>query len=189
MNDHVSFRLGDSIPYATLCDVIGVQFVWLSHGCSLAFRDKVVLRGVECCLWDMCTTGRRLACAQPACGPRSTNSWSPLIVGDAAKEEKPGPLQLIDGAQQATWIREVDIWHFRISVRGGEQSGCRWPYCTVVEEREMGVRAGPWQEPEMSTRQTRGNQTLTFTHLHVPATSYLILLPLYDTRTREPRLS
>ena len=50
-----------------------------------------------------------------------------VLVGDAAKEEKPGTLQLRDGAQQATWIREVVIWHFEVSARGGEQSGCRWP--------------------------------------------------------------
>ena len=32
-----------------------------------------------------------------------------VLVGDAAKEEKPGTLQLRDGAQQATWIRKVVI--------------------------------------------------------------------------------
>jgi hypothetical protein len=50
-----------------------------------------------------------------------------VLAGDAAKEEKTGTLQLGDSAQQATWIREVVIWYFEISARGGEQSGCRWP--------------------------------------------------------------
>ena len=60
-----------------------------------------------------------------------------VLAGDAAKEEKPGTLQLRDGAQQATWIRKVVIWHFEVSARGSEQSGCRWPQCggDVVMER------------------------------------------------------